>query len=83
MAEEKLHFNLSFAILVVGMFSLLMLFLAGPQDDSITAYSIADMPRCDDGTKLGECSHSSIGNSCQMSRQGPRLEFEERCYEFE
>ena len=81
MKANDLHHVLSMALIVLGFFILLLLFVQGPSKFNPTAMFIADTPRCDDNTELGYCSYSNPGNSCQMTRQGPELRFDGHCYD--
>ena len=60
---------------------LMMLFINEPQDLKVTAMFVSDRPLCSDSTPLGECSAKSLGNICEMSRNGPALVYSATCYE--
>lgn len=80
MTQESMHFYLSSALLLIGFFALLGIFLMQPFDAGIEGRVVDEPKTCEDGTPVGQCSEERFGNKCKMTRDGPGLRFAEECY---
>ncbi|MGM5483250.1 MAG: hypothetical protein ACQESF_07340 [Nanobdellota archaeon] len=80
MQKNKIHFYLSSALMLLGLFVLLAMFLQEPEALEVDAMFVSESVHCNDGTLAGECSSESLGNMCKITKQGPKLEFSPECY---
>lgn len=82
MLNEKEYFILSSTMIIIGFVVLFFLFQgASNNNDLLTAKIAFSEPECSDGSRLGECSSQFVGNSCQLTRTGAELRFDDKCYE--
>lgn len=84
MLNERQYFMLSSTMIIIGFVVLFFLFQTADVETgnfALTGNIIGNNPVCNDGTELNNCSGNYFGNSCQITRAGPRLIFDSKCYE--
>lgn len=78
---EMMHFYLSAAFILLGFFLLLILAVNDTDVDLTGMVVFSGINHCEEGSALWDCSDSSLGNRCVLTRDGPQLRFSEKCYE--